>query len=134
MKILLDTNALLWLLENHPNLGEKAVKLADTALAASTLYVSAISFWEIALLDARIKPSLSRIAEAFRHAVLNLGITEVPITGDIGILTNRLENLHKDPADRMIIATAITLDAVLITADKAILKCKGKLKSHDARK
>jgi PIN domain nuclease of toxin-antitoxin system len=51
--ILLDTHARVWLAEGHPQLGDRARHLADEALAHDDLGVSAITFWEIAMLHQR---------------------------------------------------------------------------------
>jgi PIN domain nuclease of toxin-antitoxin system len=45
-----------------------------------------------------------------------------------------LAGLHSDPADRIIVATALAHDATLITADERLLAWRGPLKTHDARR
>lgn len=57
----------------------------------------------------------------WRQDLLSLGLIEIPVDGDIGIATVHLENLHSDPADRLIIATALLRKAVLVSADQRIL-------------
>ena len=64
---------------------------------------------------------------------MELGIQEVPVSGDIGILAAELEDFPRDPADRIIAATALTRGATLITADTSILGWQGTLSRHDAR-
>jgi PIN domain nuclease of toxin-antitoxin system len=73
-------------------------------------------------------------AGELRRIVLDSGIHEAPLTGDIAILAGNLEGLHGDPADRFIVATAIARDATLITADQRLLGWRSKLKRHDADK
>ena len=72
-------------------------------------------------------------ADEFRREALAFGIREIALTGDIGIAAVMLEGLHRDPADRIIVATALANDATLITADRRLLGWAGLLKRHDAR-
>ena len=69
----------------------------------------------------------------WRQTALSLGISELPLTGDIGIRAVELGGLPGDPADRMITATALARGATLITADLRILEWTGRLARHDAR-
>ena len=131
--ILLDTHALIWFTTDS-GLGKNSVALADKALAEDCLTVSAISFWEIALLvsKSRIKPIDS--AAELRERVLDAGIIELPITGDIALRAVDLANLPDDPADRFIMATAIVHGATLMTADDQLLSWKHTVKRQDAHK
>ena len=70
----------------------------------------------------------------WRQNALRLGIRELPVTGEIGILAAELDGLPGDPADRMITATAMTQGATLIPADSSILAWDGQLRRHDAKK
>jgi PIN domain nuclease of toxin-antitoxin system len=132
--ILLDTHALVWLAEDDPQLGPKATQLAENALRADELLISAMSFWEIAMLAAKNRAQLSRSAEDIRRQVLAQGFREIPVDGEIGVSAVRLSNFHGDPADRSIAATAETTGATLLTADRRILGWRGRLKTHDARR
>jgi PIN domain nuclease of toxin-antitoxin system len=131
--ILLDTHAALWFVTDS-GLGRRSKSIADTALADDRLIISAISFWEMAMLVAKKRlRSLDSVSE-LRRTVLESGIREAPLTGDITILAGNLEGLHGDPADRFIVATAIARDATLITADQRLLRWRSNLKRHDADK
>ena len=130
--ILLDTHALVWLSEGLPALGKQARKIADQALAEDTLAVSAISFWEIALLHQKERITLTQSVSAWRKQLLEFGLHEVPVDGEIGIVATTLHNFHADPADRFITATALILGASLLTADKRILQWTGKVKRINA--
>ena len=55
-------------------------------------------------------------------------------TWEIALLSVELNNLHPDPADRFIAATAVIHDATLVTADKALLRWRNPLKRQDASK
>ena len=132
--VLLDTNALIWAVEGHERLGPDSRNIADSALREDRLFVSAISFWEVALLARRGRVVLAFPSDEWRQNALTLGIDELPLTGDIGIRAAELDGLPGDPADRIITATAMAKGATLITADSSILGWTGKLVRHDARR
>ena len=69
----------------------------------------------------------------WRDAVLDMGVRELALSGDIGILSTELDGLPADPADRIIVATALAREATLVTADARILDWRGTLDRHDAR-
>jgi PIN domain nuclease of toxin-antitoxin system len=132
--VFLDTNALIWGVEGDPRLGASSRNLADMALRDDLLFVSAVSFWEIAMLARRRRLTLAYPSHEWRQNVLRLGIVEVPLTGEIGIRAAELEGLHGDPADRIIAATATSQGATLLTADERLLSWQGPLRRHDARR
>ena len=105
--ILLDTNALIWAMDGDQRLGLASRDMADQALRDNLLFVSAISFWEVALLTRRGRLTLAYSSGEWRRIALGLGIVEIPLTGEIGILAAELEGLPGDPADRIITATAL---------------------------
>lgn len=131
--ILLDTHVLLWLDRDDPSLGSVADEMAEKALASGTLATSAITFWEIALLLTKGRLALTKPLHRWRHDLLASGLVECPVDGEIGIAAPRLRNLHGDPADRIILATASHHRATLVTADQRLLAWPGALDRHDAR-
>jgi len=132
--ILLDTHAVVWFANDTDDLGRRANALLDDALAGGTLAVSAISAWEIALLHAKKRLRLRESPAVLRAQLLTAGVIELPLTGEIALLSVELDNLHADPADRFIAATAILYDAVLVTADRSLLRWHHPLKRQDASK
>jgi PIN domain nuclease of toxin-antitoxin system len=56
------------------------------------------------------------------------------VSGAVGIAAAQLQNFHADPADRLIVASALSLEAILITADESILEWRSALKTFDARR
>ena len=123
--ILLDTHVLLWLrLGLH--LGQRFRSAIDQAWQAGELAVSAISFWEIALLKSRGRINFPDDVGLWRREQLVQGIIEIPLDGDIGIRAVTLADFHRDPADRIIVATALE-GHQLITADRFILEWPGPL-------
>lgn len=131
--ILLDTHALVWLDAGNARLGEMARQQIDTALQAGMLAVSAISFWEVAMLIAKDRLALAIDSTRWRADLLTAGLREIAVDGSIGIHAAQLANFHGDPADRLIVATAQAADATLITADRKILSWGADLPRHDAR-
>lgn len=132
--LLLDTHALIWLVEGSKGLGRRAARLADRARGRDQLAVGAISFWEVAMLARQERITLDLRPAEWRLRVLGLGIHEIPLTGDVAIAATMLADFHADPADRLIVASAQAVDAGLVTADDRILRWSGSLIRHDARK
>ena len=132
--LLLDTHALIWVVEGSKGLGRRVSRLADDALAGDGLGVASISFWEIAMLVNRGRIMVDPSVDRWRLRVLGLGVQEIPLTGDIAIAAVHLADLHGDPADRIIVATGVATGATLVTADDRILGWPGSLKRQDARR
>jgi PIN domain nuclease of toxin-antitoxin system len=133
MTVLLDTHALIWLDQDDQSLGSEARKRADLALQQGCLAVSAISFWEVAMLIAKGRITMSLPPAAWRRDLLRLGLVEIPVDGEIGVAAAQL-GLHGDPADRLIVATAQLKGAILLTADQPILEWNGDVERYDARR
>jgi len=132
--ILLDTHALIWMDIGSASLGPSARKLILSASVEGDLFVSAISFWESAMLYDRQRLKLPRPPVHWREDILSAGVREAPVDGAIAVAAAQLSLDHKDPADRLIVATALAYDATLLTADKSILRWRGKLRRQDASK
>lgn len=130
--ILLDTHALVWMDEDAAALGPRARDVVQQAWDAQQLAVSAISFWECAMLQLRGRLKFNRSPAAWRAELLSAGLIEVPLDGEIAVYAAALESLHKDPADRFIAATAIVKGAALLTADSRLLEWEYRLQRHDA--
>ena len=130
--IVVDTHALLWLRTGDTHLGQSARRTIDQALLDDDLAVSAMTFWEIAMLREKNRINFPEDVGLWRRELLNQGIIEIPVDGEIGIRANTLPDFHPDPADRIIVATAID-GHQLITGDSAILNWPGGLRRIDAR-
>jgi PIN domain nuclease of toxin-antitoxin system len=130
--ILLDTHVLIWVDVDDPTLGKVSRRLLKQAWETGQISVSAITFWERAMLHARHRITLSESPLTWRGDLLATGLTEWPLDGETAILANELESLHKDPADRFIAATAIVHRATLVTADQRLLEWKHSVKRQDA--
>jgi PIN domain nuclease of toxin-antitoxin system len=132
--ILLDTHVLIWAMQSDRRLGKVARDQIDIAMRGEGVAVSAISFWETAMLVQRKRVDVGGDARDFRRDVLKLGVTETPVTGDIAIMAGGLQGLHGDPADRLLIATTLSGGMTLVTADAELLRWNRKLKRIDARR
>ena len=130
--ILLDTHVLVWLAEANQRLGGKARKAIDAAYRESEVLVSAISFWEVATLARKGRVRLDMELEAWRTDFIEQGVIEVPVTGEIGIKAAGLDPFHGDPADRLLVATALQQALTLVTADERLLKCDQAISRLDA--
>ncbi len=119
--ILLDTHVLIWLTEGSDRLGTKTLAQIDQALADKQLAVAAISFWEIAMLIEKGRLEFNLELGIWRQGLLQDGLQEIPMTGSIAIRAGQLPEFHGDPADRIIVSTAIEESTALVTADKKIL-------------
>ena len=108
MKLLLDTHALIWLAEGLDDLPEGSRRLIDEAATHAGIAVSAISFSEVAMLHDRGRITLSKPVRDWRQQVLAAPRTvEVAVSGDIGVEAVELPGeLHGDPADRILVASA----------------------------
>lgn len=131
--IVMDTHALIWLDTGARDLGKTARSEFDAALREGKLAVSAISFWECAMLIAKGRIALSINPTQWRTDLLASGLIELPVTGATGIAAAGLPNFHGDPADRLIVAAALENEARFATADHKILDWPGSLQRLDAR-
>ena len=131
--IVLDTHALVWLAEGNSRLGNQSRLLMDEALKAEKLFVSVITFWEVAMLVGKRRLEMQMGVDAWRNSLIDNGLKEVDLTGDMAINSAQLDDFHGDPVDRMIVSTAISLTATLCTADEKILGWNQRLMRLDAR-
>jgi PIN domain nuclease of toxin-antitoxin system len=122
--ILLDTHVLVHYASDDRKLGKRARAAIERALGRDELFVSALSFWEIAMLVAKERLALDTTTSAFRSAALDTGIQEVPVAGEIAIAAGELPDRHGDPVDRMLVGTALVRGLALLTADTVLLEWK----------
>lgn len=85
------------------------------------------------MLAERGRVALPLPVEQWRADWLRAGLVEIPLDGRIALLACQLENLHRDPADRFIVAMAIDRRTASLTADGGILNWSGELTRADAR-
>ena len=104
---------------DSPRLSAEARRLLSDRRGG--LFVSAISAFEVGIKHLKGRLRLPRDPEAwFDAAIVFHGLKEVPVSGRIAALSTQLPPLHKDPADRMIIATAQVQGMTILTPDPLI--------------
>lgn len=118
--IVLDTHILIWWLTGDARL--KPSQLLEIQ-QSGTLAVSAISLWEIAKLVENHRLSFNMpVLDWINAALTHPKIQVIPLLPEIVVCSTQLPGgFHKDPADQLIVATAITLDVPLLTMDRKIL-------------
>lgn len=121
--LLLDTHVLVWSAFKDPRLGRKAAAAINRAARADRIQISAITPWEIGLLATKKRINLHVDTLVWiREALSKPGIRLAPLEPEIAVESTRLPfEIHADPADRILVATARSLRAVLVTADRALL-------------
>ena len=130
--ILLDTQVLIWLRSGSSQLGRQAASVIERSWTSGEVAVSAMSFWEVAMLHDKSRLTLLKDIGAWRQTLTQEGLVEIPVDGEIGIRSVYLKDFHADPADRIIVATALE-GHQLVTSDRAILKWSGPLNRLDAK-
>ena len=131
--LLLDTHVLIWLDEGNPQLGKIALQTIIESLSTGQLGVATISFWEVAMLVEKQRLTMQTELDVWRSDLLQTGLLEIPLQGTTAIRAGQLQLFHGDPADRMIVATAMENGATLMTADERILSWVSLHQKIDAR-
>ena len=120
--IVLDTHALVWWVSGDSALSKKAKSAIERERDGGAIVVSSISAWEIAMLVLRKKLFLSmEVGSWLAMAAQIEALRFFPVDTEIAIKSADLPGeFHKDPADRIIVATARKLAAPLVTKDERI--------------
>ncbi len=120
--IVVDTHVWIWWVQGDPKL-TASQRGHLTANEPTGLGVSVMSCWEVARLAAGGKITLPvPVDDWVRDALAYPGIRLLDLTPEIAIASTRLPPpFHKDPADRILVATARVLDIPILTADAKIL-------------
>jgi PIN domain nuclease of toxin-antitoxin system len=124
VKALLDTHILFRWLSGIPRLSSAQTAVLEEADEENPLWVSEITFWELATLHSlgRIKLKMP-FREWLERAVAPPRVQCIGITPAIAAeVANLPDSFHHDPADRVLVSTARVLPATLLTQDKKILQ------------
>jgi PIN domain nuclease of toxin-antitoxin system len=137
--LLLDTHAWVWVMEGaHGEIGRRARDVVEEAAARGAVLVSAISVWEVAMLEAKGRVRFAmEVGEWVRRALTAPGVRLADLTPEIAVDSTRLPApVHGDPADRILVATARRTGAALLTRDERILEMAdaGVLSAVDLRR
>ena len=130
--LLLDTNALVWFWHGDARLGPGAREAIEDAWRAGEACASAISFWEVAMLHQKGRLELPADPSEWRRPILDRGLVALPVDDVIATRAGLLTDLHGDPADRLILATALQ-GHQLVTANPHLLEWPGAVGRLDAR-
>jgi PIN domain nuclease of toxin-antitoxin system len=132
LPLLLDTHVLIWLIEGAPALGRRTKAAIDEASSEGRVLVSAITPWEIGVLVSNKRLALNRDVLEWLQTALKLpGVRLAELSPEISVESTRLPwEMHSDPADRILVATARHLGAALVTADQKLLGDAGKKHFH----
>jgi PIN domain nuclease of toxin-antitoxin system len=117
MKNLVDTHAVLWFLN-----GEQMSKKSLNLIINGEYYVSIVSLWEVAIKMSIGKYTFDGGFSEFLRLVEDNGFRILPIKNEYMLSVFSLPFHHKDPFDRLLIATAISEGLTIITADENIQK------------
>jgi PIN domain nuclease of toxin-antitoxin system len=125
MIYLIDTHTFIWAISDIKKLSERALEVITNV--DNDIFVSVVSFWEIALktsinkfsFEGIITNDLPKYARKMNFSILEMKAREACTFANLP-----LKNNHKDPFDRMIIWQAITEDMMLISKDKMFAQYK----------
>ncbi len=121
--IVLDTHAWIWFISKPEVLSKRARKAVSAAVEEKSVLISSISAWEVALLVIKKRLTLSLDVTDWIAKSEGLPFIQfIEISNSIALKSVNLpQPLHPDPADRIIIATALSAGAPLVTKDKKLL-------------
>jgi len=120
MKYLLDTHTLIWLIEASSKVSPE-IRVA-LKFPGNSIYLSSASLWEIAIKTSLGKLDLKNPFEKLLDDLNSTNIVILQIETEYLKKIAALPQIHKDPFDRLLIATAIAEDLTIITADENIQK------------
>jgi PIN domain nuclease of toxin-antitoxin system len=122
--IFLDTHVLIWMASDPKRLSKKAREAIREARERTGVGIAAITLWELAWLAENGRIQITGSVESFVRETSSRVIVE-PITPEIAAFAVQLpSSFPKDPADRLISATAMAEGAALVTADERIRQSK----------
>lgn len=123
-RLLLDTCAIIWIALEVPIRPEAVAAITSSVAAEEKIRVSPISAWELGLLSAKGRLAAARSPMSiFGEVIATPGVRIEALTPDVLIDSSFLPGvLHRDPADRILIATARAFDLTLVTRDQTILE------------
>ena len=123
MKLLLDTQLLLWAAGQPERLPVAARRLIDDA--GNQLLFSAASLWEVAIKSGLGRADFRADARLLRRGLIDNGYDELAITGEHAVAIANLPPIHKDPFDRLLVAQSAVEGILLLTADPILAQNPG---------
>lgn len=116
--VLLDTNALLWLLASPQKIAQPALAVLEDP--SNELFVSAASAWEISIKTRLGRLDGSGVLSSWSDSLAAMAAQELTMNSADATLAGQLEWAHRDPFDRMIVAQATRRGLAIATSDKVI--------------
>jgi PIN domain nuclease of toxin-antitoxin system len=126
VKLLIDTNVLLWASDFPRKLSRTAADLL--ADPANDLYFSAAAIWEVAIKGASGRSDFLFNPQTLRRTLLTNGYLELPITSAHAAAVQGLPPIHKDPFDRILVAQATVEGITLLTTDRKVARYPGPIR------
>ena len=123
MKLLLDTQLLLWAASQPERLSARAKRQLNDP--ENELLFSAVSLWEIAIKSGLGRDDFRVEPRVLRRALLDNGYVELPITSEHAVNIDALPTIHKDPFDRLLLSQALVEGITLLTADAQLARYRG---------
>jgi PIN domain nuclease of toxin-antitoxin system len=122
--LILDTHIWLWVVNgNAERLSPETIVAIENASCADQLGVSVISVWEVGMLESKGRIVVPEGGQTWVKAALTApGLRLLPLTPEIALASSQLPGqIHGDPADRILVATARILKGTLVTCDQPLL-------------
>lgn len=127
MKLLLDTQLLLWAVTEPERIPARARKLLQES--ENELLFSVASLWEVAIKRSRGRQDFQIDPRLIRRGLIDNGYGELPIEGDHVVAVQSLPFTHKDPFDRILIAQATVEGVTLLTTDAVVARYPGPIRA-----
>ncbi len=123
MKLLLDTHIWIWGASGSKQLASRVLRELENP--ENELWLSPISLWELVMLFERGRVALDQDLDGWVSSALRaFPLHEAPITNDVALETAKVSLPHRDPADRLLVATARVFDLTLVTADRQLARVR----------
>jgi PIN domain nuclease of toxin-antitoxin system len=124
LNLLLDTHIWLWLVGDPGRLGSQVAN--ELRNPQNEVWISPISSREILLLTEKKRLQLNvETRKWIRENILRLALREAAFTHEVALQAAGIDLPHRDPADRILAATALVYNLTLVTADRRLLGCHG---------
>jgi PIN domain nuclease of toxin-antitoxin system len=120
VRLLLDTHLLLWATASSKRLSGATRRLIESR--DNDVYFSAASIWEIAIKSSLGRSDFRIDLPAFQEALIQMGLTELPVTASHAVGVTKLPLLHRDPFDRLLVAQSIAEPLTLVTNDAVLAR------------
>ena len=120
MKYLLDANAIIWYFEDSKNLPQRIAKIIDDP--SNIIMISSVSLWEIVIKMMLGKLNLKMSFEELLTTINESDFEIIQIENEYLKRLFEVQSIHKDPFDRLLIASAVADNLTIITSDEDIQK------------